>query len=398
MQIRAGSWTSIFAIYAFGLISSAGFGKLVPLIPAIKAGFGVTSATAGLAMSMLAIIGALGALMAGTAINRIGDREALGYAAFLSIVANLGAWWAPSIETLLLFRALDGITCITYAVAGPMLLMRTTSGARRTMALTIWATSISIGFQLGVLSAATVARGDHWRDVFLGTVALQALALLLSRCFPARGAVEQRETLRESLSVLGAREPMQLGLAFAVLSLMRAGTNTIIPLYFLSTFGLPMAFTALFSSLSTLPDTAGSFSAGFLLNKGFPASLVGIIGAAILVCGGTVFMAPMNGWETALGGMLVFQFANGWLAALLVTMLPQVRGRHSASSTSGIFNQLSFVGLIFAAPLALATLDRFGWIGIVGFVGIAGAAIVILMPVKGRFGRPETAGEERAHA
>jgi predicted MFS family arabinose efflux permease len=353
----------------------------------------VAMPTAGLVMSILAIIGALGALAAGNVINRIGDRETLAYGALLSIVANIGAYFSTSINMALLFRTLDGVTTIAFAVAGPMLLIRTTEGRRRTMALTLWATSISIGFQLGVLTASTTS-GESWRNVFLGSIVLQVIGMALSRAFPPRANAEAREPLRQSLGILLSPRPMRLGLSFGALSLMRAGTNTILPHYFLATYGMPIVFTALLSSLSTLPDSAGSFAAGSLLARRWRAAAVGAVGVLILVTGGFFFMTPVFGRQAAIVGMFVFQIGNGWLAALLMTMLPQIRGQHSAGSASGIFNQLSFAGLVFAAPTALAVLGSFGWQGIVAFIAATGVAILLLIPIKGAFA---SVGGSHAH-
>ncbi|WP_336964573.1 MFS transporter [Sphingobium aquiterrae] len=396
MRLRPGSWPSIFAIYLFGILSSAGFGKMVPILPDIKLAFGVSSATAGLVMSVLAVMGAVGALPAGTIINRLGDKPVLAGCALLSIVANLAAWIAPNIGWLIASRALDGVTCIAFAVAGLMLLMRTTEGRRRTTALTLWATSIPIGFQFGVINASSVAGGEHWRWVFLGTAVLQAVAFLLALSFPPHIADEKPESFRQSFSVIFAPKPLRLGLAFGVLAVLQSGTATIIPLYFKTAFGLPIAMTAMFSSLSTFPDSCGSFITGYLLNRGWRSLLVGAIGTVALIAGGAIYMFPQSGWKLAIIGMLIFQFSTGCFTALMMAMLPHVRGTHSASSTSGIFNQLSFVGLVIATPLILTTQDAFGWYGVLAYIAVTAILILLLVPISGSLpGTSKAAAENR---
>jgi MFS family permease len=84
------------------------------------------------------------------------------------VLGDLGVTLAGSVEMLYAMRVLEGIGYVAIAVAAVTMLTRTTQGARRTSALTLWSSFVPMSFALPLILAAQLDGTGKWRWAFTG--------------------------------------------------------------------------------------------------------------------------------------------------------------------------------------------------------------------------------------
>jgi len=121
------------------------------------------SSLIGLVMSLPSLVVALGAVLAGYLVDRLGDRPVLLAGAFTAVIGDICVILAPSFQILLGGRLLTGVGYVLSAVGAITILMRITTGKQRTMALALWSTTVPVSFILPFLSAGLAASLGSWR-------------------------------------------------------------------------------------------------------------------------------------------------------------------------------------------------------------------------------------------
>ncbi len=75
--LAPGSWMSIGLIFLYGVLSSAGLSKIIPILGDVGAHLGASPARFGLLISLMTVLPALLASVAGSFIDRLGARSTL---------------------------------------------------------------------------------------------------------------------------------------------------------------------------------------------------------------------------------------------------------------------------------------------------------------------------------
>lgn len=189
----------------------------VGIIPGMAADLGVTHGTAGLAVTIPALVAAFGALLVSVLAGKFDRRAILAGLTVMLVAANVIAVLAPSFTVLLAGRILVGIALggfWTIGIAVGPRLMPEPTGTRGT---TIIFSGISLGTIAGVPAGTLVGDLLGWRAAFgaagaVSIVALAGLAILVPP-LPASHRTRWRD-LPALLSVAQAR----LGLLLAALT------------------------------------------------------------------------------------------------------------------------------------------------------------------------------------
>ena len=113
------SWPRIFLLYAIGVVSAAQLGLVPPLVPILQRDLGMSLASAGLAVSVVTLIGAVFGLPAGGWSDRIGHARALLLGIATMAVAAGFCAIAENATTLLIARGFAGGGYLLVVVAGP---------------------------------------------------------------------------------------------------------------------------------------------------------------------------------------------------------------------------------------------------------------------------------------
>ena len=180
----------IAIIFGLGVMAAMTVSEAVTELSAIAREFHPDNRSLiGLVMSLPSLVVALGALMAGFAVDRVGDRRILLVGAVTAVIGDVCVIVSPSLQLLLAARVLTGVGYVLTAVAAITILMRITSGKQRIMALALWSTSVPVSFILPFLTAGLAARLGTWRAAFAGHAGLTAVLFLLAMRQTPQGGV-----------------------------------------------------------------------------------------------------------------------------------------------------------------------------------------------------------------
>lgn len=196
------SWLGVLTI-ALGALSLVVTEFLpVGLLPGISSDLGIAEGTAGLIVSITAILGFIAAPITAVAIGKM-DRKLvlLGFTALL-VISSLLSWKAESFTMLLIARVILGIAI------GGFWAISITAAAKLVPAEKVHAASslvfagISIGSVVAVPAGSYIGAYANWREGFLGASALAILCLILQLIFLPKLKMKQGVSARDFFSLL----------------------------------------------------------------------------------------------------------------------------------------------------------------------------------------------------
>ena len=189
----------------------------VGLLPVIGQAFGVSESTAGLLVSLYAVMAAVLAVPLTLATRLVPRKRLLLLTTSCFVVSNLVSALAPSFAILAVGRAFGGAAhalffsvCIGYAT-------RLVPAAQTGRALALMSAGVSAGFVLGVPLATALGNAVGWRGAFAALATLMVVALvLISVKLPAVNAPARHTRLaagrrRQLGAVLGSHTLLYLG-------------------------------------------------------------------------------------------------------------------------------------------------------------------------------------------
>jgi predicted MFS family arabinose efflux permease len=317
--------------------------------------FPESSGYAGWLISIPSAICALGALIAGILVDRIGDRRMLLVGSGCVVLGDAGAYFADTLEQLIVWRLAEGVGYLALAVGGATMLMRMTEGPRRKAALALWSAHTPIGFSLCLAFVTPLAgRGEAWRWSFAGhgaiVCALTILGWLALRPIDVTG-YRRGEGTRTVLKTMGA---YRLGLASLCCALLTGGFMAALPGALASRFGVSLGHAAGIAILDLVLNAIAALVLAAALRRGFPMKLVSIGGSLVVALAWGFYFQGEHLWVAVLASA-VFSGSMGALNALIWGLLPAVTPSPQASgATSGLVTQATYIGVLLGPPIIFA--------------------------------------------
>lgn len=269
------AWLILIVLLLFSIAAPLNQSKVPPILPILMESWGLPVGRAGLLMSLYAITGLLLALPAGFIFHRVGYRWTGALAGgSMALGAALGAL-SPSINLLLLSRAIEGIGTGFVAVMAPAVIAPWFP-QRRGIALGIWATWVPIGLLTMLLTAPALAGWGGWRSVWwFGsgyTILTTMLFLLVVRPAPAAGdskSPAQAEKPPQGLAGHTLHNPTiwWLGAAFACYCTAVFAVGTFLPTYIYTVRGVALAQAAGLTSLTSLMSIFSGPAGGLISDR-----------------------------------------------------------------------------------------------------------------------------------
>src|SRR5216683_4483750 len=279
------------------------------------------------------IIGAYGLTLAGFLLlsGRAGDiygqKKLFVFGIVLFTVASFTGGLAPSLLSLIVSRAVQGVgAAISTATAFAILVTTFPEGRERNRALGIFVAVLSAGFAAGSISGGVLTAAFGWRSVLFVNVPIGIVAAVLSQKFlvnhPGR-AMDKHLDLPGALAVTS-------GLVLLVYALTNTATDgflsvqTILPLL-VSALVLAGFLSIEYRSKSPLMPLA-------FLRRGtvFTANVLALIltssaGGVVFLL--TIYLQRVSGYLPLAAGLefvpaaLIFFFVGGWGSSWLVNRL-----------------------------------------------------------------------------
>jgi predicted MFS family arabinose efflux permease len=230
---RAG--LTVLALSAFAAVTT----EMAPvgLLPAIGHAFGVAESTAGLLVSLYAVMVAALAVPLTLATKRVPGKRLLLIAMSSYAVSNVISALAPSLAVLAAGRAVGGVTHALFFSVFIGYVTRLVPPAQAGRALALASAGASAGFVLGVPLATALGNAVGWRAAFAALAALMAVVLVLVAVMlpDVRPQADERRPapgrLRQMATVVGSNTLVFLGqytlYTYVSVLLLRSGASSL---------------------------------------------------------------------------------------------------------------------------------------------------------------------------
>jgi predicted MFS family arabinose efflux permease len=250
---RAG--LSVLSLSVFAAVTT----EMAPvgLLPAIGHAFGVAESTAGLLVSLYAVIVAALAVPLTLATKRIPGKRLLLLAMSSYAVSNVISALAPNLAVLAAGRAVGGVTHALFFSVFIGYVTRLVPPTQTGRALALASGGASAGFVLGVPLATALGNAAGWRAAFAALAALMVVVLVLVAVLlpDVRSQADERRPapgrLSQMVPVIGSNTLVFLGqytlYTYVSVLLLRSGASpdTVGPvLLVFGVFGLIGVWTA----------------------------------------------------------------------------------------------------------------------------------------------------------
>ncbi|MEU5958317.1 MFS transporter [Streptomyces sp. NPDC047525] len=366
----------------------------------IAAYFGLDSGQTGLLTTVTLVVSAIGGAIAGVVADRIGRVKALMITVVTYAVFTVACGFAPNYETLLVFRALQGLGFGGEWAVGAILVAEYATAKNRGRTLGAIQSAWAIGWALAVIVYTVVFQFVDedlaWRVMFW-TGALPALLVVYVRrnVHDAPDAAEERKKSANKGSFTAIFKPGLLRITlFAVLlsTGVQGGYYTLatwVPTYLKTERGLTVVGTGGYLTFLISGAFIGYLAGGYLtdiLGRKRNITLFAFLSAASI-------LAYTNIPDGANGLLLVLGFPLGFCMSAIFSGFGSFLSELYPAAVRGTgqgftYNTGRAVGAVFPTMVGFLA-DSWGVGGalIFGAIGYALAVIALL-------GLPETRGKE----
>ncbi|WP_084515353.1 MFS transporter [Burkholderia sp. WSM2230] len=392
-MLRAGRWPCIILLYIYGTVATSLVTQSVPVIGDIAAYFHLSHAASGWVISIPSLITALFALFAGWLVDRIGDKRVILAGSAFAFAGNLGVFFSHDLSALFVSRLLEGVGYLSLTVGAVTLIMRTTSGTRRSIALGLWTSHTAVGIGLTLSIVAPLAqKGELWRWAFGGHAVLMAALTVAAFLLPAKVSATHDRKLGDIWIVLKSRALYRVALASGSSAFIQTGVMAALTVYLARRFHISVAAAAGIGTLAEVFVAIGCLSVGHLLKAGATVRKLALIGGTVMLVGGLVLYLPATPLVGASVSVCAFSIGVGTVIGSIWTLLPSASPTPATlGATSGLVSQATYLGVLLGPPAIFATFYEGGWIVRVTLVVIA--TLLQIAPVVWRAGAGRASGK-----
>ena len=338
---------ALLAILALALANAVADSALLPVLPTLQARFGLSAAETGALLSAATIVTLAASIPIGLAAGRIGSRNLLLASAVLLPASLLVLAVATGLATLVLGRALFGLSFAILWTVAPAVSAGSGRGAAGTGRLIAAA---GTGWLIGPVVSGIATDALGYRAAFAGIAALTLpLALLVAR---TSFEVDRAPATKLRHAISAARSEHALAGAMLVTALLGAvaGVSGLLAPLVLAGNGLSAGGIGVVIALSAVIFTMSGALSTRIPSVRVDVRLVGVTAAVV----GATFLIPFVSFSTV--AVIVFLVVSAGARALLVsTVYALARARTPreslATPIAGLMNVM-WAAAALVAPLA----------------------------------------------
>jgi MFS transporter, YNFM family, putative membrane transport protein len=364
------------ALFAVGLATFAVLYCVQPLMPLFAETFRLSPAASSLALSAATGVLAPMLLVAGSVSDALGRKPVMVTCILSSAALTVLSAFAPTWSTLLLLRALQGVTLSGLQAVAMAYLGEEVAPAALGGAMGLYVAGNGLGGMLGRVFAGFAAELGGWRGALAAVGAVSVVAgLFVWRALPPSRHFQSRPlTLRASLSSLAGhlRDPVLgrlYGLGFVLMGGFVTVYNYIAFRLLAPPYGLSQAVVGAIFVVYLVGTVSSPWMGRLADRRGrgrvlYMALLTTLAGLALTMARPLLLVAL---------GLAVFTFgffgahavASGWVSR---------RARVGKAQASALYLFSFYAGSTLVAPTAGLLWPRFAWPGI----AVATAALLLL--------------------
>jgi MFS family permease len=380
------------------LLFAIGEGAVLPIIPVVADHLGASLAVSGLIASLIVVGEMFGDIPSGWIVSRIGERNAMIYAALLSVVGLVTSLVAPNPFVLGVGIFAIGLSTAVFALARHAFMTSFVPVQFRARALSTLGGTFRLGYFIGPFISALVihltgtTQAVFWVHI-IGCVG--AAVLLFTLKDPSEVLAEKRQPTGRPGEVLVAEEAhglfhtiwknravlIRLGSGAALIGAMRSARQVILPLWAVS-IHVPAAETALIIGIAGAIDFALFYASGQIMDRfgrlwsAVPCMVGLTIGFIVLALTHDVPGAVV--WFIATAFFM--SIANGVGSGILMTLGADLADRRNPAPFLGAWRFTGDAGSA-VAPLILSAVTGLISIAVgsavMGVLGVVGVAILL---------------------
>ncbi len=395
---KPGSLGAAYCVIFSGVVAALQVGKLPPALPELSQSLGLSLMQAGFLLSLVQLAGMTLALAVGLSADGLGlKRSMLTGLVVLGLASAMGAT-AQSVQSLMLWRAVEGLGFLWITLPAPGLIRKLVSEQHLRKLLGYWGAYMPAGTAMTLLIGPLWLPEFGWRTWWIFFALLSwSMAFVLWRVVPADTSpnlaqpltqvasnkpVPWTQRLRETLSAPG---PWWVALCFAMYSGQWLAVVGFLPSIYTQA-GLSGATLGALTALAAAVNMSGNMASGRLLQRGFHPS--GLVAIGFFAMGSGAFLAFAEFSQSLpwlrYAGVLLFSACGGLvpgtLFSLAVRLAPHER---NVSTTVGWMQQGSAAGQFAGPPLVAWLASQVGgwqwtWLA-TGLCCLCGGVLSILI-------------------
>lgn len=371
-------------------VSMAAMDLYLPAVPALQQGMGISVPLAQATVAVYLAGLAAAQLLWGELLNRLGPRRCLEVGLVLLVLTSLGCALAPSIEVLLVLRALQGVAAAAATVAAPSIVRATLDDADVVRGIAAISMIESIVPAAGPVLGALLLSVTDWRGTFwvLAALALMVLPWVV-KIAPKRLPGLDLDQDAGYLGVLRNRRFLRLAASHALCIGALLTFLASAPQLLQHTLGLGSASFAMLQVVGVSAFMLGASQSGrwsarlghariVRLGSGLQLGACTLAGVAALVWGSLPFAAIAAWWFCFCGALALRGPATFGDA---IDLPPAQMGRATALLILGLL-AAGAIGTQLVAPFMGQADSTVPLFASVGLQLLASAALVWRYPVK----------------
>lgn len=349
-----GSRRWVVTLAGLNAITALSIDMSLPAQPTLATTFGVSAETAALNLSMFMLTFAATQVVIGYVSDAIGRRRVMIGGLIVFVIAAIACAVSPTIEVLLVCRALQGAGAACCPVASRAMVRDTQPPGEAARLLSTMLAVLAVAPMIAPTIGTALLDWFGWRAIF-GCLAAIGLALLAwSNATLAETLPVERRTpatlggmvrgFRAFFATPGTRMPLVISSAsFAGLFAYVAGS----PFVLIHGYGVAPEHYGFYFALTAIAIMCGSITGGRMLRAGRSPGAMIVIGGGIQLAGSILVVAltatQTFGLAGFLGPIIVYFFGSGITspssAALAMEPVPHLAG--TASSAIGALTMIS---------------------------------------------------------
>ncbi|MFE9323742.1 MFS transporter [Nocardia sp. NPDC052278] len=385
------------ALFAAGLATFVSMYSAQALLPSLSAAFGVAPAQAALAVSLTTGFLALAIVPVSALSSRIGRTRVMTGSAVMSAAIGLLLPLSPSLEVLLVGRALQGVALAGVPAVAMAYLAEEIGGDGLGAAMGVYVAGTSIGGLSGRLIPAFALDLTSWRwaEAAVGVAAAGCTVWFVRGLPPSRGFVARPAGMRTVLRDIGA--PLRHGGLLALFGLAFVLVGGFVSIYnFLGyrltrpPFELPAAVAGsvfLLYLAGTLASAAAGRWADRIGKHRVLAASVALMGVGVLVSIPDQLIAVILGIALCTAGFFgAHAVASTWVGAIA-----------PGGAGSSVYLFTYYLGSAVIGGTAGIAYAKGGWVGLAACVGallVVAAVLVWYLTIHARRGLDTVAASQ----
>lgn len=384
-ECRATLWQAhLLLIVSITLVEVMGTMSIGPALPGIAAHFALSPQDIGWVTTAFVLPILIGAPVFGVLADRVGRKIILVPSLFLFAIAGVASAFAPTFETLLVFRFLQGIGAASLEALALALLADLYFGQRLTRVMGINAAMIAGGLVVYPLVAGALASFD-WRYVFTLPVLAILVGVWMWIAFPEpspskSAAFSAKDYSAEMWRSLNRRDVFWvLALIALVFVLLFGPFLTTMPM-FASVNGASEFEIGALITVMALSFGAASVSLGWLSRKTSKNAIVSLAFVAYTIAL-AITPSMANAYMLAIPSFL-FGIGHGLIFPITQAVLAEIAPKTGRAGFMAIVAMAVPFGQTVGPVLAGAAFGEFGFDGVfLGSAAIVGALALLSLSI-----------------